>query len=365
MKIGILSMQRVYNYGSMLQAYSLKTMVEDICGHEVEFLDPTYDEQIITNMPVLDSDDYKSTPFKPKGEINYIYKKVRNKLKNKSFNKSIEEFQRDKLKLSTTNNSTTYDLVIEGSDEVFKATNSIPLNLYGKVNNAKHLVTYAACCGSSSIEGIPKEKLAYVKQLMSKFESMSVRDTHTIDYVGKLYDGKIEMHMDPVLMGNLYKKEHKRRVNYKYMIVYAYSNRIHKQEEIEAIRNIAKKRGLKTIAVGAPQYWTDEFLTEDPLIVLDYFYYADCVVTDTFHGAIFSIINHCDLVVILRKTNQNKLGGLLKQLKLQDRILTTMSDMEKIIETKPDYGAVDNILEQERAKTKQYLTKVIRRVEEK
>ena len=38
MKIGILSMQRVYNYGSFLQAFGLKTLMEQR-GHEVRYVD--------------------------------------------------------------------------------------------------------------------------------------------------------------------------------------------------------------------------------------------------------------------------------------------------------------------------------------
>ena len=38
MKVCILSMQRINNMGSLLQAYALKTTVEKL-GHEVEFLD--------------------------------------------------------------------------------------------------------------------------------------------------------------------------------------------------------------------------------------------------------------------------------------------------------------------------------------
>ena len=38
MKIGIMSMQRVINYGSYMQALALKTMLEEL-GHEVVFVD--------------------------------------------------------------------------------------------------------------------------------------------------------------------------------------------------------------------------------------------------------------------------------------------------------------------------------------
>ncbi|MDM8267235.1 hypothetical protein QUW44_08885 [Limosilactobacillus pontis] len=37
-RIGIMSMQRIYNYGSFLQAYSLKSIIKDL-GYDVRFVD--------------------------------------------------------------------------------------------------------------------------------------------------------------------------------------------------------------------------------------------------------------------------------------------------------------------------------------
>ena len=60
MKVAILSMQRVKNYGSVLQAYSLKKMIDEITGEEAAFLDPVYNDYYPAKMPVIDSDDYES-----------------------------------------------------------------------------------------------------------------------------------------------------------------------------------------------------------------------------------------------------------------------------------------------------------------
>lgn len=38
MRVGIMSMQRVVNHGSFMQAYGLKSMIESL-GHEVLFVD--------------------------------------------------------------------------------------------------------------------------------------------------------------------------------------------------------------------------------------------------------------------------------------------------------------------------------------
>ena len=45
-KVGILSMQRIKNYGSFLQAYALKKLVEDL-GHEVQFVDYHVEKPVI------------------------------------------------------------------------------------------------------------------------------------------------------------------------------------------------------------------------------------------------------------------------------------------------------------------------------
>ena len=79
------------------------------------------------------------------------------------------------------------------------------------------------------------------------------------------------------------------------MIVYAYGTRIRKIEEIQAIKKFARKHKLKIIALEGVQNWCDDYIVADPFRMLDYFYYAEYVVTDTFHGTIFSIINRKSL----------------------------------------------------------------------
>ena len=69
MKIGILSMQRICNYGSFMQSYALKNIIEDL-GHEVEFVDYKIEK------PILKSKKDKK-----------IYKK--DKFLNKAYNISI------------------------------------------------------------------------------------------------------------------------------------------------------------------------------------------------------------------------------------------------------------------------------------
>ena len=366
MKIAILSMQRVINYGSVLQAYSLKKLIEDITNEPVDFIDPILENTLSVDMPVRDSDDYVK-----KDEYGvWLFRNIRkffDKLNYKKLTKEIIGFQENELGMSYSYDphEKKYDLVIEGSDEVFKASDKLYLHMYVAVDNAETLITYAAACGSTSIKGLNEKNRATVKALMKKYKCISVRDEHTYNYIKSLYDGRIDRHLDPVLVGGLCKRKHKNVKLKNYMIVYAYGNRIRDRKEIEAIKDYAKKRNLQTIAVGAPQFWCDKFLIVSPLEVLDYFYHADCVVTDTFHGSIFSIINKCNFVTILRKSNENKLGGLLKQLKLEDRIVDDVDNLPEMLEKNIDYSKVDEILDKERIRARKYLVEQIESIKDK
>ena len=142
-------MQRVINYGSVLQAYSLKEIIESITGEHVDFIDPILDNTLAVNMPVRDSDDYTKKDQYCMW-LTRNFRKALDKLNYKNLTKKIVEFQENELGMSYDYdpNKEKYDLVVEGSDEVFKASDKIYLHMYGAIDNADTLITYAAACGS-------------------------------------------------------------------------------------------------------------------------------------------------------------------------------------------------------------------------
>lgn len=100
-----------------------------------------------------------------------------------------------------------------------------------------------------------------------------------------------------------------------------------------------------------------------PFEVLAYFRNAEEVITDTFHGSIFSVITHRPFTTLIRKSvgnsygNEEKLSDLLKRLKLADRMTTKIEDAENINEKTIDYAKVDELLKAHREVAKEYLRK--------
>lgn len=354
-RIGILSMQRVVNFGSVLQAYSLKQMIQEIGADNVTFVEIDRSRSCASKKSISDSLDYESPAVLPTGIIQRAKRWIIARLS--AYNKKmIRSFMRKVLGLDETCSRASYTHVVIGSDEVFNHYGeSVCLQLHGEVDHAEHVISYAASCGNASAEDIEETDWNQVRAALGKIERISVRDNATADYVKKLTGRNVLHHLDPVLVGNLCDRRHHPVFLKKYLVVYAYGYRIRTMEEIGAIQQFTRQNGLKSVALGGSQFWVDLYLPTSPFRLLDYFYYADYVVTDTFHGVIFSIINRKNFVVIVRKTNYAKISGLLNDLGLEDRQVHSMEALEKVLKQEIDYDSVYAILSEEKKRSWEYL----------
>ena len=326
--VGILSMQRVINYGSFLQAYALKQLLLQNGADEVYFIDIEKGREL----PGFEYSKSQSKWHKLKRLLQIIFtgllfQKIRDRKFSKRLKKSIEDcfpiLELDKPAPKE------FDLVVIGSDEVFNCCQPAPwgytLQLYGRVLNAKKVVSYAGSFGHTRYEqlvqlGIDKE----IGETMKTMAAISVRDQNSYDIVEKLTGIKAEMHLDPVLIYGYEKEITERKINYpeKYMVVYSYQGRIKDKKEIKEITSFAKEHKLKLISIFCRYDWCDEaIIPETPFDVLGWFKGAEYVVTDTFHGTIFSIITGRKFVTLVRKDNGEKINSLLRQLGLEARVV--------------------------------------------
>lgn len=169
--------------------------------------------------------------------------------------------------------------------------------------------------------------------------------------------------LDPVLTYdymNCCDKIPQLRADEKYLILYAYAGRI-SNEEADWISAYAKKKNLKVYAIGGIQKCADNFVDCSPFEVLAYFRNAEEVITDTFHGSIFSVITHRPFTTLIRKSvgnsygNEEKLSDLLERLRLSGRMTTKIDDVEKVNDKSINYQEVDWILANQRNSAKKYL----------
>lgn len=367
MKVGIISMQRVVNYGSFLQAYSLKNTIEKL-GHEVEFVDYKVEKPVVKN-----EQEVPNAPVKKDGFFKKAFRYAWEHRSKKS--RKLRNFYRAKMHLTQKYNqeflpllgitsefkyNLSEDVIVIGSDEVFNCLQSnkdvgFSKELFGADANAKKVISYAASFGTTTVEGLEKYEIKNeVANYLRKFDAISVRDVNSIEVIKNLLDIEPYYHIDPVLLCD-YEGLVPETVTLKdYMIVYAYGSRI-TEDEAKAINAFAKKKNLKVVTIGETNRFEWDHLLLTPFEVLAYFKNADYIVTDTFHGTIFSLKYSKQFATIIRESNKQKLSDLLNRFELNDRTVTNINDLEKVLNVKTDYSKVSEKIEVCRKESVEYL----------
>ena len=369
MEISVLSMQSVNNFGSLLQAYALKSILNSLDNnvHFIDILPNNEDNSCLDEVNVFDSESERKHSFISKID-RYFLNRLINKFRQKKQNKLFEIFRKDILKINSEDNDKQYDLCIIGSDEVFNALNKcewgFTTHLYGNINNARKIITYAACCGATTYDKLNTATRVRISNSFKNITSFSVRDNNTKLFVNSLSENKnVFEHFDPVIIYDFEKEIEFTQMRCgskyyngeKYCIVYSYHNRIHDEKEIKFIKEFCKKNSLKIITVGAPQKWINQHISVDPFEMLLLFKHASFVITDTFHGTIFAYKYCSHFATIVRDSNSNKLSDLIMKLGIKHNQINDCSRLDSIEMFENDIVKSKDFCKKEYARSLEYL----------
>ncbi len=365
-KAGILSMQRIYNYGSFLQAYGLKKMLEEL-GCAVEFVDYHPGKCLVD----LKQKNGLLRKLSKSMEVLMIQAPLKAKLNFIKYKKNFGVKYHSYLGIdSQYNYNPELDILVIGSDEVFNCVQDNPnvgytAELFGVGSQAETVISYAASFGNTTMErlklyGAEKEVAGW----LNSFNTISVRDNNSYEIVKELTGKAPELHLDPVLMYDYMKKcpaVSKQADDSDYLVLYGYTGRFSK-EECRKIREYAIEKKLKILCIGGIQHCCDKFVDCSPFEVFSYFKNAYAVITDTFHGTIISIITQQRFATFVRSSgygNAEKVSDLLNRLNLEEQIVFNVEELGKIVEKKIDYLSVNYIIENERKRAYQYLNNML------
>lgn len=368
-KIGILSMQRVINYGSFLQAYALRELLHKNGAGSVSFIDIIPGRRLIENtinIPILERRLRKLSGLIKNGRVADGLKTF---IFNRRLTKSIHRAW-PVLELDDSAASKGFDCVVIGSDEVFNCCQETAwgytTQLYGDIpaTVAPRVISYAGSFGNSRLADLRHFGVAdEIGTVMSRMTAISVRDENSRQIVETLTGRTPLLHIDPVLAYGFHNEIEtmtQRPLKEKYMVVYTYQGRMDSPREIEAVRAYAHRHSLKTISIFCRYGWCDNAaLPDTPLDVLRWFRHAECIVTDTFHGTIFSIITHSRFATFIRPSNRNKLHHLLDVTGLTTHECADPQGLASILDTPVDPKATKQALEPRRAETNAYLSAAI------
>lgn len=207
-----------------------------------------------------------------------------------------------------------------------------------------------------------KEKLADwevedTKKLLQKYSAISIREKSGIDILNNLGLEGIHL-LDPTLALSPDEWKpitSKSLFDEKYILIY----QLNKSKDFDLyVKKFAKVKGIPLVRIA---FFPEQVLQPGKMIYipsvedfLSLFYYAEFVITDSFHGTAFSINFNKEFAVIYPPRYSTRLLSILQLTGLENRIVTDHNDFS-CLNKKIDYQKVNTILKEERNKVKVFL----------
>lgn len=354
MKIGLLTTYS-FNYGSYHQAVALQKKLEDM-GHECELINEKIKMFKWFNLFCM----YTFNPILPKFIKDIIAKKIPQYNSFRMIENDTKELTVSPARIKKLDKlSKRYDCVIVGSDELWSANkDSIRFcpEYFGLGWNVP-LVSYATC--AIKLTADDEVMNTKIREGLSKFTAVSVRDVKSYENVKAIKkDLCVETVIDPTLLNPYFVPENAETndADEKYVLLYGQH---YDEQQKKFIKNLAKKENAKIYCVGWEQTWTDKFVNVTSAKKLqETFSKATFCFPSTFHGTIFSILNHKQFVAMLNPLRGEKVKLLLELLRIEKSIYCPDSiDAEWI-----NYEEVDNRLEDLRQCSECYLKDALEEV---
>jgi hypothetical protein len=377
-KIGIITIVRVNNYGAELQAYALQRKLINM-GYDAELIDYLYyihPNYIKEKKAVPQYARYYPFVKRIKGILFPIIEAVKSRMNQTvyekrnarfvSFHKTNTRFSRCYDRLSALyENPPKYDVYCVGSDQVWNPYSYTSLEPYFLTFAPKEAVK-CAYASSFGVSEIPDMAVEYFKQGLQNINTISVREKTAVGTVKAITGQDAIAVADPTLL--LDAREWSKVLNdsmvpqEKYILLYV----LKKSSYItETALRIAKEKRLKVVRICRGAYRQDpknspiqNIMDAGPAEYLALFKNATMVMTNSFHGTVFSIQFNRDFYTIISRSanNNSRQIDLLSTLGI-DRIKytdTTFSEEPAI-----EWDIVNKRVEEYRMESINYLQKAI------
>jgi len=306
MKIGIVTVyESIDNFGSYLQAYAMKKYLE-LKGHTVF---------VIQNRPASEVLKKNLLKLNPKKEFFLRIKKA-------------QLFLADNWRLNILDrndvDSRRLDLLIYGSDEIWNLENPYFCDpfFWGGLYPDIPKLTFAVSIGAMALE--TEEMYASYFGDLDSFLRILVRDEKTFGFVKRRTGKMPPIVCDPTMLLPLsYLSEPICGPEKPYLLVYTYGV---DESLCGLIKRYASQNGLMIVSACFWHPWADKTLECSPLQLSSLMQEADSVFTTTFHGALFSMLNHTKCCIYAAR---EKVQNIVRKLGMSNRLIDESCSFEK------------------------------------
>lgn len=349
MKIGVYSLPFHSNYGGILQSYALHIILRRL-GHEVYVLNQNWLDRIGKRERIERAANFVLNVF----TSNKRYTKREALIESIS---SLKEFWTTNIDHLIDFNKFSdieklgLDAIIVGSDQVWRSgyckdSKWYFLNFTNGWNIKR--IAYAASFGVSEWQ-FDKEITSDMKKLVSKFSGVSVRETDAVDLCEKYLDCSADLVFDPTLL--LHKQDYELfRINkptnsHKSLVSFMLHPNTEKKR---LVKDVAENLNAELHDIDIPMSFNTNNISKYISVEtwLTELFDADYVITDSYHGMVFSVNFNKPFVTV-----GNTIGGqarfmsFLKLFNLENRIATDKVSIIQLFKNDISWNEVNGIRE--------------------
>lgn len=318
MKIGILTIHYIYNYGSVLQSYALCEYLRKH-GYDAKIIDyrPKYKKGTWRMLRAL----VAKLIFLPQYVIRALRYRCFISSNIKRTNRTYYSYQQLRKEYPDA------DIYIAGSDQLWNSyfpCGNDPAYTLDFIDNGLKM-SYATSLGRSDISKVYLQRLAHK---IKDFQFVSVREESGQQHLEAVGIKDVQHVCDPVFLLN--KKDYRgiaRISKYKkYLLLYS----VHRDAKIFAMaREIARKRRLKVVLIGDLAILgrcNSMFKTAGPADFIGLVEHADYIVTNSFHCTAFAIMFEKEFTSVMPRVNASRVENMLSKAGLDQRIVSVEED---------------------------------------
>lgn len=352
MKIGIFTLPLNENYGGILQAFALQKYIRNR-GHEVFHIEEKVKKSVIYKASFVVKLWYFSKLVlnfgnDPEGQIRQVY------LLNKRARK-LRNFVKKYIKINyyehlTDYKSDRFGALVVGSDQIWKPQyypNIQHAFLDFTQNDSIKRIAYAPSLGTDNWT-FSSAQTHDCKLLLQHFDAISVREDNAVEMLKKYLDSNALQIIDPTML--LSKEDYKNLLPEKVqdkpnqLTTYILDD---SEEKLNFLDNIVRQEKLSHFVLNFSSD-ADHKAIED---WLRGFLEASFIVTDSFHGCVFSILFEKPFIALVNKNRgEGRFTSLLKLFDLEYRLMYNLADYKSIYKQPIDWNKIRTILNRERIK---------------
>ncbi len=352
MKISIITIVSLTNYGSVLQAFALYKYLLD-CKHLVE---------IINYYPQYSSDNWINNFRKNIWDIFMANRKEK-----------FKKFIRANIRLSENSYSNRFelqkfppkaDIYIAGSDQIWNSEITLgDPSYFLDFIQSDTKISYASSFGRTNIS---LNELSEIKVYLNKFEAISVREESARDLLAGCGFNNVDVVLDPIFLldKNDYIKLSSPPQYKHYLLIFTYE----RNDTLDlVVKLVTEKLKIRSILIGPPRKTVKcdvHVKKAGPEDFIGLIEGADYIITSSFHGTAFSILFNKNFITVAPSSRKTRLDNLLSIVGLENRLISEPNniDIERIM--KPiNYKAPLDKLNKQIIQSKKFLSETITSLE--